>query len=300
MAIDEVQGYLADEVPWSELSIPARIFLGNLLGDRDKTEQSASRIRDHRAEADQSGPFNRISAMLDALSGENSEWVTSAELAASIATEDVLAAWIAGVAKLANVDEKRIIELTIDTWSTFELDGALPTEFVIDVSFDDDGPVWRTVRAPLTLPAGLAATFVELLVRDHAGKFYATAVGRTQVTLPDLEVFVGTENDPRTTGLTLVESPVVLSAICGMELRPPDDESMELAIKVFLADPKTPGDLKIEITEGVGVQLWLDRLVSTRSLALAEPADLLDGFILESRRLAEALTPWEHNPAGAG
>jgi hypothetical protein len=299
MELDEVQAYLAGQITWDKLSIPARIFLGSLLGDRDKTEQSASRTRDHRAEADQSGPFNRISAMLDALSGENSEWITSAELAASIATEDVVAAWIAGGAKLANVDEKRIIELTIDTWSTFELDGALPTEFVIDVSFDADGPVWRTVRAPLTLPVGLAATFTELLVQDHKGKFYATAVGRTQVTLPDLEVFVGTENDPRTTRLTPVESPVMLSAICGMELRPPDDESLDLAIRVFLADAETPRDLKIEITEGVGVQVWLDRLVSRRSLALADPAKLLDGFIAQARCLAAALEPWEHNPASA-
>ena len=300
MATDEVQGYLSGEVRWEELSNPARIFLANLLGDREKTEQSASRIRDHRAEADQSGPFNRISAMLDALSGENSEWITAAELAASIATEDVVAAWITGVAKLANVDEKRIIELTIDTWNTFNLDGALPNDFVIDVSFDDDGPVWRTVHPPLTLPVGLPAIFTELLVRDHAGEFCATVVGRTQVSLPDLEVFIATEDDPSLTELTLAESPVRLSAICGMELRPPDDESLELAIKVFLADPKTPRDLGIEITEGVGVQVWLDRLVTRRSLALAEPADLLSGFIAEARRLAEALRPWEHNLASAG
>ena len=168
---------------------------------------------------------------------------------------------------------------------------------MIDVSFDDDGPVWRTVRPAVTLPDGLAGIFTELLTRDYAGRPYATVAGRTQVTIPDLEVFVGIESDPRRTGVTLVECPVMLSAICGMEVRAPDDESLDLAIKVFLADPKTPRDLKIEITEGVGVQVWLDRLVSTRSLALAEPADLLDGFIVEARRLAKVLEPWDHNPA---
>jgi hypothetical protein len=296
MAIDEVQGYLADEVPWSELSIPARIFLANLLGDKEKAGLSAGRIRDHRTEADQSGPFNRISTMLDALSGENNEWITAEELAASIAIEDVVAKWIASVAKLAGISEQRVIELTVDTWNTFNLDGALPNDFVIDVSFDDDGPVWRTVHPPLTLPVGLPAIFTELLVRGYAGEFCATAVGRTQVSLPDLEVFIATENDPSLTELTLAESPVRLSAICGMELRPPDDECLDLAIKVFLADPKTPRNLGIEITEGVGVQAWLDRLVTRRSLALAEPADLLRVFIVEARRLAEMLRPWEHNP----
>lgn len=252
MELDEVQAYLAGEVRWEEISNPARIFLANLLGDKEKAGLSAGRIRDHRTEADQSGPFNRISAMLDALSGENNEWITAEELAASIAIEDVVAKWIASVAKLAGISEQRVIELTVDTWNTFNLDGALPNDFVIDVSFDDDGPVWRTVHPPLTLPVGLPAI--------------------------------------------LAESPVRLSAICGMELRPPDDESLDLAIKVFLADPKTPRNLGIEITEGVGVQVWLDRLVTRRSLALAEPADLLRVFIVEARRLAEMLTPWEHNP----
>ena len=299
MATDEVQGYLAGEVPWNELSNPARIFLANLQGDKENTELAANRIRDHRAETDQSGPFNRISAMLNLLSGESSEWITAAELAASIADEDVVAKWIASIAGLASISEERVIALTIDTWNTFNLDGALPNDFVIDVSFDDDGPVWRTVHPPLTLPVGLPAIFTELLVRDHLGEFCATAVGRTQVSLSDLEVFIATEDDPSLTELTLAESPVRLSAICGMELRPPDDERLELAIKVFLADPKTPRDLGIEITEGVGVQVWLDRLVTRRSLALAEPADLLSGFIAEARRLAEALMPWEHNPASA-
>jgi hypothetical protein len=147
---------------------------------------------------------------------------------------------------------------------------------------------------------GLPAIFTELLVRTHAGEFCATPVGRTQVSLPDLDVFIATENDPRLTGLTLAESPVRLSAICGMELRPPSDESLDLAIKVFLADPKTPRDLGVEITESVGVQVWLDRLVTRRSLALAEPAELLSGFIAEARRLAEALKPWEHDPASEG
>ena len=39
MELDEVQAYLAGQITWDELSIPARIFLGNLLGDREKTEQ---------------------------------------------------------------------------------------------------------------------------------------------------------------------------------------------------------------------------------------------------------------------
>jgi hypothetical protein len=197
------------------------------------------------------------------------EWVTS----------------IAGSSEPAAI--QRVITAAVDTWCSMILTEELAADFGIELSFDENGPVWRTIHRPNAIRSGVEALLIERLVEQYGGRIQTDVEGRSQISLTDLEVYVGRDSSRERSSFTLTERPVVVSVLAGVEL---DGDQWREVVTEWVNDPALPQGFLVELVASTGSQVWVDRVIDGDSVAQ------LDELITNARVLTAALQPWEQNP----
>ena len=127
-------------------------------------------------------------------------------------------------------------------------------------------------------------------VEQYGGKIQTDVEGRSQISLHDLEVYVGRDSTRERSGFTLTERPVVVSVLAGVEL---DGDQWREVVTEWVNDPALPQGFLVELVTSTGTQVWVDRVIDI------DPVAQLDELIEHSRILTEALSPWEMNPRRA-
>jgi hypothetical protein len=276
--MDEIQGYFAGQIAFEDLSQMAKLFVTTLRAGDVRSIHAGLGIVDRTSEEDVAGPFTRITWTIDALSGPERkcvlrdtpvvEWVTS----------------IAGSSEPAEI--QRVITAAVDTWCSMILTEELATDFGIELSFDENGPVWRTIHRPNAIRSGVEALLIERLVEQYEGKIQTDVEGRSQISLTDLEVYVGRDSTRERSSFTLSERPVVVSVLAGVEL---DGDQWREVVTEWVNDPALPQGFLVEFVASTGSQVWVDRVID------GDPVAQLDELITNARVLTAALQPWELN-----
>ena len=286
--MDEIQGYFAGQIAFEELSQMAKLFVTTLHAGDVRSIHSGLGIVDRTSEEDAAGPFTRITWTIDALSGPERKWVSIADLAGAVLEDTHVAKWVTSIASSSEPSEiQRVITAAVDTWCSMILTEELATNFGIELSFDENGPVWRTIHRPNAIRSGVEALLIERLVEQYAGKIQSDVEGRSQISLPDLEVYVGRDGTRERSSFTLTERPVVVSVLAGVEL---DGDQWREIVDGWVNDPALPEGFLVEFVASTGYQVWVDRVIDD------DPVAQLDELMTNARALAAAVQPWEQNP----
>jgi hypothetical protein len=163
----------------------------------------------------------------------------------------------------------------------------LAADFGIELSFDENGPVWRTIHRPNAIRSGVEALLIERLVEQYGGRIQTDVEGRSQISLTDLEVYVGRDSSRERSSFTLTERPVVVSVLAGVEL---DGDQWREVVNEWVNALALPQGFLVELVASTGSQVWVDRVIDGDSVAQ------LDELITNARVLTAALQPWEQNP----
>ena len=285
--MDEIQGYFAGQIAFEDLSQMAKLFVTTLRAGDVRSIHAGFGIVDRTSEEDAAGPFTRITWTIDALSGPERKWVSVADLAGAVLEDIHVAEWVTSIAGSSEQPEiQRVITAVVDTWCSMILTEELATDFGIELSFDENGPVWRTIHRPNAIRSGVEALLIERLVKHHEGKIQTDVEGRSQISLHDLEVYVGRDSTRERSGFTLTERPVVVSVLAGVEL---DGDQWREVVNKWVNDPALPQGFLVELVTSTGTQVWVDRVID------GDPVAQLDELIEHARLLATALQPWELN-----
>ncbi len=292
----EITAYFSGTLEWQELSPTAQQFVTNLLARTGSTPAGDDRILQTRRHIDRLGPITRITNALDACSGMGGEWVSTGELRTEIQRDDFFMDWVNQLPVLGTDSTDAIIDAVLQTWISLELAGQLQADIEVEATLGPDGLLWRTVRLPVSDPGGTAGAIVDLLRHEHHGELKGEVQGRTQISLPRLEVFVGVDITHSVERSPRHEAPLVLSAIAGMEI--PDGIDLEDLLDEFVNHVETPADLTFEIVKGVGLQVWMDRIIDGSLIDRLGLDGLVEEFLGQAHRLQEGLAPYDHNPPG--
>jgi hypothetical protein len=286
--MDEIQGYFAGQVLFEDLSQMAKLFVTTLRTGDVRSIHAGFGVVDRTSEQDAAGPFTRITWTIDALSGPERKWVSVADLAGAVLKDTHVAEWVTSIAGSSEQAEiQRVITAAVDTWCSMILTEELATDFGIELSFDENGPVWRTIHHPNAIRSGVEALLIERLVEHYGGRIQTDVEGRSQISLHDLEVYVGRDSTRERSSFTLSERPVVVSVLAGVELI--GDQWREVVTE-WVNDPALPQGFLVELVTSTGTQVWVDRVIDGDSIAQ------FDELITNARVLTAALEPWEHNP----
>ena len=288
--MDEIQAYFAGQIAFEELSQMAKLFVTTLHSGDVRSIHSGIGIVDRTNEEDGAGPFTRITWTIDALSGPERKWVSVADLAGAVLEDIHVADWVTSIAGSSEPAEiQRVITAAVDTWCSMILAEEIATDFGIELSFDENGPVWRTIHRPNAIRTGVEALLIERLVEHYEGRVQTDVEGRSQISLNDLEICVGRDNTRERSSFTLTERPVVVSVLAGVEL---DGDQWRTAVDEWVNDPALPEGFLVELVASTGYQVWVDRVID------GDPIAQLDELITSARVLTESLQPWELNRPG--
>ena len=288
--MDEIQAYFAGQIAFEELSPMAKLFVTTLHSGDVRSIHSGIGIVDRTNEEDVAGPFTRITWTIDALSGPERKWVSVADLAGAVLEDIHVADWVTSIAGSSEPAEiQRVITAAVDTWCSMILAEEIATDFGIELSFDENGPVWRTIHRPNAIRTGVEALLIERLVEHYEGRVQTDVEGRSQISLNDLEICVGRDNTRERSSFTLTERPVVVSVLAGVEL---DGDQWRTAVDEWVNDPALPEGFLVELVASTGYQVWVDRVID------GDPIAQLDELITRARVLTESLQPWELNRPG--
>jgi hypothetical protein len=283
--MDEIQAYFDGRMTFDDLSNFAKLFVTNLNASNVTAISKGFGIVDRSNDEDPHGPFVRITWTIDALSGTDRRWVTVAELAEAVLADIHVAEWVTKIAGSSEPSElQRVITVMIDTWCSMLLTDEIVADFGIELSYDESGPVWRTIHRPNVERAGIEAVLIDHLVTTYGGTRKLDVEGRSQVSLDEFEVFLGRDSTADRSAFTLTERPLVASVLAGTEL---DGDRWRVVVEEWVNDPVRPAGFPVEIHVGTGHQVWVDRVLDGDALRQ------LDELIEHSRVLAEALSPWE-------
>ena len=198
-----------------------------------------------------------------------------------------MAKWVTSIAGSSEPSEiQRVITAAVDTWCSMILTEEIATDFGIELSFDENGPVWRTIHRPNAIRSGVEALLIERLVEQYGGEIQTDVEGRSQISLTDLEVYVGRDGTRERSSFTLTERPVVVSVLAGVEL---DGDQWREVVNGWVNDPALPKGFLVELVASTGTQVWVDRVID------GDPVAQLDELITNARVLTAALQPWELN-----
>lgn len=292
----EITAYFSGTLEWRELSPTAQQFVTNLLARTAATGAGDDRIVQTRRHIDRLGPITRVTNALDACSGMSGEWVSAEELRREIIRDDFFMAWVNELPVLGEDSTDAVIDAVVQTWISLELAGQLHTDVTIEMTHGPEGLLWRTVRRAVTDPGGTAGAIIDLLCHEHSGEIKGEVQGRTQISLPRLEVFIGIDLTHSLERSPRHETPLVLSAIAGMEI--PDATDFEELLDEFINHVETPADLTFEIVRGVGLQVWIDRIVDGSLIDRLGLDGLVEEFLIQAHQLQEALEPYDLDPPG--
>jgi hypothetical protein len=286
--MDEIQAYFEGQITFEELSEFAKLFVTNLHASNVTSINRGFGIIDRTGDQDPHGPFVRITWTIDALSGSNREWVSVAQLTEAVLADMHVAEWVTKVAGSSEPSElQRVITVMVDTWCSMLLTDEIDADFGIELSFDENGPVWRTIHRPNAIRSGVEALLIERLVEQYGGRIQTDVEGRSQISLTDLEVYVGRDSSRERSSFTLTERPVVVSVLAGVEL---DGDQWREVVNEWVNALALPQGFLVELVASTGSQVWVDRVIDGDSVAQ------LDELITNARVLTAALQPWEQNP----
>jgi len=270
--MNEIQAYFDGQVAFEDLSEFAKLFITNLHASNVTSINRGFGIVDRTNEEDPHDPFVRITWTIDALSGPERADVHVAE-------------WVTKIAGSSEPSElQRVITVMIDTWCSMLLTDEIVADFGIELSYDESGPVWRTIHRPNVERTGIEAVLIDRLVTTYGGTRKLDVEGRSQVSLDEFEVFLGRDSTADRSAFSLIERPLVASILAGTEL---DGDRWRVVVEEWVNDPARPSGFLVEIHLGTGHQVWVDRVIDGDAVAQ------LDELIEHSRVLAEALSPWE-------
>ena len=294
----EITAYFSGTLDWHELSSAAQQFVTNLQLRATPAVGVDDRIVQTRRHLDRLGPIARVTIALDACSGMCGEWVSADDLRRETTRDDFFMMWVNELLELGTDSADAIIDAVVQTWIALELADQLQSDIDIEMTLGPDGLLWRTVRQPVVDPGGTAGAIVDLLRHEHHGELKGEVRGRSQISLPHLEVFVGVDLTHSVERSPRHEAPLVLSAIAGMEI--PDAVDLEDLLDEFINHVGTPVDLTFEIVRGVGLQVWIDRIIDGSMIDRMGLVGLVDEFLVHAHRLQNGLQPYDGNPPGEG
>lgn len=282
--MDEIQAYFKGLVAFDELSEMAQRFVTNLHASNVASVNEGFGIIDRTGD-DPHGPFARITWTIDALSGPDRSWVSVAELTDAVLADQHVAEWVRALAGSAELNElRRVVTVMVDTWCSMLLTDEIAVDYAIELSYDESGPVWRTIHRPNIERSGIEAQLIERLVSTHGGVRKLDVEGRAQISLDEFEVFIGRDSSADRSAFTLTERPLVASVLAGTAL---DGDRWRVVVEEWVNDPARPEGFLVEIHAGTGFQVWVDRVIN------GDAAQQLDELLEHSRMLANALSPWE-------
>lgn len=141
--MDEIQAYFEGQITFEELSEFAKLFVTNLHASNVTSINRGFGIIDRSKDEDPHGPFVRITWTIDALSGTDRRWVTVTELTEAVLADMHVAEWVTKIAGSSEPSElQRVITVMVDTWCSMLLTDEIDADFGIELSFDENGPVW--------------------------------------------------------------------------------------------------------------------------------------------------------------
>jgi hypothetical protein len=230
----------------------------------------------------------RITWTIDALSGTDRRWVTVTELTEAVLADMHVAEWVTKIAGSSEPSElQRVITVMVDTWCSMLLTDEIDADFGIELSFDENGPVWRTIHRPNMVRTGIEAAAIDHLITAYNGTPLSDVEGRLQIQLAEFDVFIGRDSSAERSAFALTERPIVASVLAGVEL---DGDRWRDVVTEWVNHPTRPEGFLVELTAGTGFQVWVDRVLDGDSVAQ------LDELITNARVLTAALQPWEQNP----
>lgn len=286
--MDEIQGYFEGQITFEELSEFAKLFVTNLHASNVTSINRGFGIIDRTGDQDPHGPFVRITWTIDALSGPNREWVSVAQLTEAALADMHVAEWVTKIAGSSEPSElQRVITVMVDTWCSMLLTDEIVADFGIELSFDENGPVWRTIHRPNMVRTGVEAALIDHLLIAHGGNPLSDVEGRLQIQLAEFDVFIGRDSSAERSAFALTERPIVASVLAGVEL---DGDRWRDVVTEWVNQPNRPEEFLVELTAGTGYQVWVDRVLD------GDVIHQLDELIEHSRALMTALAPWELNP----
>ena len=286
--MDEIQAYFAGQITFDDLSDFAKLFVTNLHASNVTSINRGFGIIDRSKEEDPHGPFVRITWTIDALSGADRHWVTVAELTEAVLADMHVAEWVTKIAGSSEPSElQRVVTVMVDTWCSMLLTDEIVTDFGIELSFDENGPVWRTIHRPNMVCTGIEAAAIDHLITAYNGTPLSDVEGRLQVKLAEFDVFIGRDSSAERSAFALTERPLFASVLAGVEL---DGDRWRGVVTDWVNHPSRPEGFMVELTAGTGYQVWVDRVLDGDALGQ------LDELIAHSRVLMTALAPWELNP----
>ena len=286
--MDEIQAYFEGQITFEELSEFAKLFVTNLHASNVTSINRGFGIIDRTGDQDPHGPFVRITWTIDALSGPNREWVSVTQLTEAVLADMHVAEWVTKIAGSSEPSElQRVITVMVDTWCSMLLTDEIVADFGIELSFDENGPVWRTIHRPNLVRTGVEAALIDHLINTCGGNPLTDVEGRLQIQLAEFDVFIGRDSSAERSAFALTERPLVASVLAGVEL---DGDRWRDVVTEWVNHPTRPEGFLVELTAGTGFQVWVDRVLD------GDVIQQLDELIEHSRVLMTALAPWELNP----
>ena len=293
----EITAYFKGFLDLEDLSPTGQYFVSQLMITPAERDESAERILCDRRHVDRLGPLTRISVALDTCSGMRGNWVSFADLARQAARDDFFMAWVNHLHEGTSIPVDNIIAGTISTWIALDLAEELRFDVPIEMTIGPEGTLWRTVRRPIADPEGTVGVIIELLRHEYNGIVHGEVQGRLQISLPRLEVFVGVDYASAAERRPGYEAPLVLSAIAGMEMS--DSIDLDDLLDEFINNVSTPKDLFLEIVRGVGLQVWIDKIIDGAEVECVGLDRLLANFIEHAHTLQDGLARYDTNPPGS-
>ena len=293
----EIDAYFNSLLDLEELSPTGHYFVSQLMATNAERDESAERILCDRRHVDRLGPLTRISVALDTCSGMRGDWVSFTDLAQQAARDDFFMIWVNHLHEGTAIPVDDIIAATISTWIALDLAEELRFDVPVEMTIGPEGTLWRTVRRPIADPEGTVGVIVDLLRHNFNGVVQGEVQGRLQISLPRLEVFVGVDYASAAERRPGYEAPLVISAIAGMEMS--DSIDLDDLLDEFINNVSTPKDLFLEIVRGVGLQVWIDKIIDGAEVECVGLDRLLANFIEHAHTLQDGLARYDTNPPGS-
>ncbi len=294
----EIDAYFCSLLELHELSPTAQYFVNLLMDASAPGQAGGEQILRTRQHVDRLGPITRITVALDACSGMRGEWVSAEELSLQAARDEFFMVWVDGLHASTPLSTEAIIGATVETWIALEMAGELVADVPIEMTLGPEGQLWRTVRRPIPDPEGTVGAIVDLLRHEHHGVLHSEVQGRLQISLPHLEVFIGVDLNSAAERRPGHEAPLVLSAITGMELF--DSIDLDDLLDEFVNHVDTPSDLFFEVVRGVGLQVWMDKIIDGAEIDRIGLDRLVAEFLGHAHVLQQGLAPYDRNAPGGG
>ncbi len=146
----------------------------------------------------------------------------------------------------------------------------------------DEELAWRCLPRPLPELKEIEQRLIEILVARGA-VLDGEAGGRVQLMWEDNPVYVG--HDPEAPEWCVAE----VTILAGLDLR--DDPGVQAAVDAFAVH--APATVRFDITEAMGLEVWVDRPIATTETSTVQLMLAVDQLLATGIALQHQLAPYE-------